>query len=120
MQMQRQARDQRLGHECAGKCHAADEERDRDHLRRHDAGQAENGEFRHADADGNDRVGGDNRGTFETRRHQQREQNDPCAYGTAGERSPAERGKRKAARRQRNPRRRIIRRKGTLAISMRR
>ena len=91
MDVHGQALDQRLGEEGAGKGHATDEQRDRDHLGVHRAGKPEGRKLGQPDADGDDGIGRDHGGAFESRRHQQREQDDAGADGAAGERPPAER-----------------------------
>ena len=90
MDVQRQALDQRLGQERARQCYGADEQRDREHLCVHHAGEPEGRELGEPDADGDDGVGRDHGGAFEARRHQQREQDDAGTDGAARERPPAE------------------------------
>src|SRR5262249_11349971 len=92
MHVQRQALDQRLGQESAGQRHAADEQRDRDHLHVDHAGEPKGRKLDEPDADGDDGIVADHGGPSQPRRHQQREQDDAGADGAAGKRPPAETG----------------------------
>ena len=65
-----------------------------DDLRGDHAGQPEHGNLHHADDDRDRRIGGDDRGAFEPRRHQQRQHDHARARGAADHHAIADRAER--------------------------